>query len=52
MTREEIIELAREAGLVLGYSFTWAMLEHFAALVAERVQNECIELVEKELRKK
>jgi len=34
MTREDIIRMAREAGLRLGYSFAWEHLERFAALVA------------------
>ena len=54
MTREEIIELAREAG---GDDYGLFMqflpeIERFAALVAERVRNECIETVEREMRKK
>jgi hypothetical protein len=34
MTRDDIIRMAREAGLTLGYSFAWDNLERFAALVA------------------
>ena len=34
MTRDDIIRMAREAGLVLGYPFLPEHLERFAALVA------------------
>lgn len=33
MNRDDIIQMAKDAGLVLGYSFTWDHLERFAALV-------------------
>ena len=39
MNRDDIIRMAREAGLVLGYPFTWENLERFAALVAAAEQK-------------
>lgn len=33
MTRDEIIQLAKESGLLLGHSFAWEHLERFAAFV-------------------
>lgn len=52
MTREEIIALAREAGDgKRAWDVPMLELKRFAALITERVQAECIELVEQELRR-
>lgn len=39
MNRDDIIRMAREAGMVLGYPFLPEHLERFAALVAEAERN-------------
>lgn len=49
MTRDDIISMAREAGMLDGWSLSNDMLEQFAALVAaaerKRFAEECIDLV-------
>ena len=40
MNRDDIIRMAREAGLVLGYPFTWENLERFANLIATHEREE------------
>ena len=41
MTRDDIIRMAGESGLRLGYSFAWDHLEQFAALVAASERESC-----------
>jgi hypothetical protein len=45
MTKEEILSMAREAGVLGGYEGEPEHLERFAALVAEHEREECIDLV-------
>lgn len=47
MTREEIIRMAREAGLVLGVGgveWTWDEIKRFAALVAAAEREFCAQI--------
>ena len=44
MDRDEVIRLAKESGLQLGYSFAWKHLERFAALVAAAERDACAQL--------
>lgn len=51
MTRDQIIALAREAGLALAYTEPdedgWQELERFAALVAAHEREECAKVCER-----
>lgn len=45
MTRDDIISMAREAGMLDGWSLSNDMLEQFAALVAAAEREACIDIV-------
>jgi AmiR/NasT family two-component response regulator len=45
MTRDDIIRMAREAGMVVHRPFTIAHLRDFAALVAAAEREACIECI-------
>ena len=55
MTRDDIIRMAREAGLHLATDVNWMPIigleyaEKFAALVAEAERDECAKLVDEEM---
>lgn len=46
MTRDEVLEMARKAGVLSQYEGEPEYLERFAALVAERTQEECARVCE------
>ena len=46
MNRDEIIRMARKAGMVLGYPFLPEHLERFADLVETAERERCYDLIE------
>ena len=46
MTRDDIIRMAREAGMFDGWSLNETMLERFAALVAAHEREACADICE------
>jgi hypothetical protein len=58
MTREEIAEMANEAGISTGFVLhipkwdkaTWLFMRRFAVLVAKKEREECAKLADSELR--
>jgi hypothetical protein len=46
MNRDEIIRMARKAGMVLGYPFLPEHLERFAELVEAAERKRCYDLIE------
>jgi hypothetical protein len=47
MTQDEIIEMAKQCGIVVGYP-KYQDIEAFAKLVAEREREACAEIAEKQ----
>ena len=45
MTREEVMEMAYESGMIGGYEGEPDLLERFAALVAEQERQDCVRVV-------
>jgi hypothetical protein len=46
MTREEVMEMAYESGMIAGYEGEPDLLERFAALVAAQEREACAKVVE------
>jgi hypothetical protein len=49
MTREEVMEMAYESGMIAGYEGEPDLLERFAALVAAAEREACAEVCEQEV---
>jgi len=48
MTQDEIIEMARQAGFIVGEPWREILIERFAKLVAQREREACAKICEEE----
>ena len=49
MTREDIIRMAKEAGMIKRFGDVHPIVERFAELVAQHEREECAKVCEKEI---